>query len=108
MDVIFNGYDEVRVTEKANDVLLVFDDFFAPDAPDGEVMPDLVQPETKPESLVAAPEDFDNPGDDPGQTPDPMRNPDVTDLDDPTELDAVFAVSNTPESGRRLRGEPGT
>ncbi len=70
VDVIFNGYDEVRITEKANDVLLVFDDFFAPDAPDGEVMPDLVKPESKPESLVAAPEDFV-----PDQNPNPSPEP---------------------------------
>ena len=104
VDVIFNGYDEVRITEKANDVLLIFDNFFAPDAPDGEVMPDLVQPETKPESLVAAPMEFAAPGQNPTPTPDPtpnpVLNPDVTDIDDAaTEIDALFAVSNTPDSG---------
>ncbi len=104
VDVIFNGYDEVRIAEKANDVLLIFDDFFAPDAPDGEVMPDLVKPETKPESLVAAPMDFDapepSPEPNPEPTPEPTQNPDVTDIDDAEiEIDALFAVSNAPESG---------
>ena len=98
VDVIFNGYDEVRIAEKANDVLLIFDDFFAPDAPSGEVMPDLVQPETKPESLVAAPLDFDAPNQNPEPNPEPMQNPDVTDIDDTEiEISAVFAISNTPE-----------
>ena len=102
VDVIYNGYDEVRITEKANDVLLVFDNFFAPDAPSGEVMPDLVKPETKPESLAAAPADFDAPeqNPEPNPNPEPVRNPDVTDIDDAdTQIDALFAVSNTPESG---------
>ena len=99
VDIIYNGYDEVRVAEKANDVLLVFDNFFAPDAPSGEIMPDLVKPETKPESLVTAPTDFDTP-EQPNPTPDPEAKPDVTDIDDPeVEIGAVFAVSNTPESG---------
>ena len=101
VDLILNG-DEVRVAEKAGDFLLVFDNIFDPNSetlPD-EVMPDLVKTEIKPESLVAAPMTFDDPGDAPDGTPTPVKNPDVTDIDDPTiKLDAVFAVSNTPDDG---------
>ena len=63
VDIILTG-DEVRVAEKAGDFLLVFDDIFAPNSatlPD-EVMPDLVKTEIKPESLVAAPMEFEDPG----------------------------------------------
>ena len=95
VDIILNG-DEVRVAEKAGDFLLVFDNIFDPNSdtlPD-EVMPDLVKTEIKPEALIDAPLDFA----DPGTTP--MQNPDVTDIDDPnTEIDALFAVSNTPDIG---------
>ena len=101
VDLILNG-SEVRVAEKAGDFLLVFDNIFDPNSetlPD-EVMPDLVKTEIKPESLVAAPMTFDDPGDAPDGTPTPVKNPDVTDIDDPTiKLDAVFAVSNTPDDG---------
>lgn len=100
VDIILNG-DEVRVAEKAGDFLLVFDNIFDPNSetlPD-EVMPDLVKTEIKPESLVAAPPEFEEP--DPGEEPgEPVGNPDVTDIDDADiEIDSVFAVSNTPDSG---------
>ena len=97
VDLILNG-SEVRVAEKAGDFLLVFDNIFDPnsDALPDEVMPDLVKTEIKPESLIAAPITFDDPGD----APTPARNPDVTDIDDPNiKLEAVFAVSNTPDEG---------
>ena len=67
VDIILNG-KEARVAEKAGDFLLVFDDIFDPNSatlPD-EVMPDLVKTEIKPESLVAAPPTFADPGGRPG------------------------------------------
>ena len=101
VDLILNG-DEVRVAEKAGDFLLIFDNIFDPNSetlPD-EVMPDLVKTEIKPEALIDAPLDFADPEDGPDAPPTPMQNPDVTDIDDEnTEIDALFAVSNTPDAG---------
>ncbi len=89
VDVIVNG-DEARIAEKARDLLLIFDDIFGGDS--GNVAPDLMVAETKPESLVAEDADF------------MLMNPDVTDIDDAdTMIDGIFAVSNTPEAGSRGR-----
>ena len=98
VDIILNG-SELRVAEKAGDFLLVFDNIFDPNSatlPD-EVMPDLVKTEIKPEALIDAPMDFDMPEEDNDDTP--VQTPDVTDIDTETDISAVYAVSNTPESG---------
>ena len=91
VDVIVNG-DEARIAEKARDLLLIFDDIFGGDS--GNVAPDLMLDEAKPESLVAEDADFR------------LDNPDVTDIDDAdTMLDGIFATSNTPEAGSRGRSD---
>ncbi len=85
VDVILNG-DEARIAEKARDKLLIFDKVFSGDS--GDVAPDLMVDELKPESLVAEDAAFR------------LTNPDVTDVDDGgTMLDAVFATSNVPDAG---------
>ncbi len=85
VDLIVDG-DEARVAEKARDLLLIFDDIF--DGDSGNVAPDLMVDESKPESLVSEAADF---------TP---NSPDVTDVAD-ADVARVFAISNTPEAGRR-------
>ena len=85
VDIIVDG-DEARIAEKAGDKLLIFDNIFEGDS--GNVAPDLMVDESKPESLVSEDDNFI------------LENPDVTDVEDAdTMIDAVFATSNTPASG---------
>ena len=57
VDVIING-QEARVMEKARDQLLVFNNIFF--GKSGDVEPDLAVNEMKPESIVAAMDDYDD------------------------------------------------
>ena len=57
VDVIING-QEARVVEKARDQLLVFNNIFF--GKSGDVEPDLAVNEMKPESIVAAMDDYDD------------------------------------------------
>ena len=57
VDVIING-TEARVMEKARDQLLVFENIFF--GRSGDVEPDLAVNEMKPESIVAAMDDYDD------------------------------------------------
>ncbi len=57
VDVIING-QEARVMEKARDQLLVFENIFF--GRSGDVEPDLAVNEMKPESIVAAMDDYDD------------------------------------------------
>ncbi len=60
VDLILNG-TEARVTEKAQGKLLVFENIFF--GRSGDVAPDLAADESGPESIVASPENFDDPDD---------------------------------------------
>ena len=86
VDIILNG-DEARVTEKAGDKLLVFDNIFY--GKSGEVEPDLAVNETKPESIVAARDDYDAK---PGQP-----NPPADGFDSDFDLN-VYLSNNGPDN----------
>ena len=68
LDVVLNG-TEARVAEKAGDKLLVFNDIFF--ARSGDVAPDVAVTNTKPESVVLSPDEFDPRPD----TPEPPGGP---------------------------------
>ncbi|HUO81936.1 MAG TPA: hypothetical protein VM616_03655 [Gammaproteobacteria bacterium] len=79
VDVLLNG-SELRVAEKANDLILAWEDVFSGES--GDVAPDLAVAETKPESLASAPVA-------------PAVFPNVSDIDDPdTAILSVAATSN--------------
>jgi hypothetical protein len=79
VDLILNGAD-IRITEKANDFLLVFRNIFS--GAGGNIAPDLAVADTKPESLVA-------------EVAEPADFIDVTDIDDPSiAINAVATTSN--------------
>ena len=86
VDVIING-NEARVMEKARDQLLVFNNIFF--GRSGDVEPDLAVNEMKPESIVAAMDDYD---DKPGR-PDRPNNG----FDSDSDLN-VYVSNNGPDN----------
>lgn len=89
VDIVLDGAD-LRVAEKANDTLLVFNDIF--DGPSGDVMPSLIVPSVKPESLVQLSRDRS-----------PMM--DVSDIDTNTAVTPFITASSNPAAGAPTFGQ---
>ncbi|MFB2919252.1 YncE family protein [Aerosakkonema funiforme] len=84
VDMILNG-TEVRIAEKAKDLLLIYRNIF--DGPSGDIAPDVSIPEIKPESLVA-------------ELSDGRMNRGVTDIETTaTAIDSLVVTSNPPATG---------
>jgi hypothetical protein len=83
VDMILDGTD-VRIAEKAKDLLIVYRNIF--NGPSGNIAPDFVAAETKPESLVA----------ETGR----LNNPDITDIESTaTVINSIVTTSNPASAG---------
>jgi hypothetical protein len=85
VDLVLDGLD-VRVAEKANDLMLVWRNVFA--GPSGDIAAHFTAPVIKAESLTRAP-DLD-------------LWPDVSDIDDPASIILSVAIANNPASGETV------
>lgn len=89
VDIILTGTD-LRVAEKANNLLLVFRDIF--DGQQGDIAPDYTAAQTGPESIAIA------------STLDPKDTPDVTDIEDASTIVLSVATTSNPAAGDPATG----